>query len=153
MEDTIESRIASILWRWKFTDAIERDAMIADSKLATLLEFWFPFSEIEYTKLRGTWCDGITLMVITEIDRTTFRIAGVGYFPRELTPFELDFDFHNRRDLTPQAIILRLGNISHERHQTSGPSKHSQYILDSRPKHNSDWAVAVELTGNHNENA
>ena len=118
-----------------------------------MIEFWFPFSEIEYTKQRGTWCDGITLLEIAAIDRTTFRMAGVGYFPRQLTPFEIDFDFLKRRDTTPQTIILRLGNVLHERQQSSGQNKHQQDIFDSRPKHNSDWAVAVELMDAGHEDA
>lgn len=70
-----------------------------------------------------------------------------------MAPFELDFDFLKRRDLSPQAITLRLGSVSHERDQCSVQSKHPQYIFDNRPKSNSDWAVAVELTESDHENA
>lgn len=151
--NTIESQISLILWRWKFADLHARDDLIAESRMAMLIEFWFPFTEIEYTMRRGTWCDGIPLFHITEIDRTTFQIAGVGYFPHQLAPFELDFHFLHRRDATPQAIILRLGHILRERDQSCVRNKHPQLIFDSRPRSNSDWAVAVELTEDDHENA
>jgi hypothetical protein len=92
-------------------------------------------------------------MEIAAISRTAFRIIGVGYFPHQITPFELEFHFSKRRDMTPQKIILRLGHVSHERYQTVGHAKHPQNILDSRPAINSDWAVAVELTETEHENA
>ena len=126
--------------------------MLAESDLKILIEFWFPFSEIEYTRQRGTWCDGISLLQITAIDRTTIQIAGVGCFPHDYAPFEIDFHFSNRRDAVPRSMILRLGSIAHESHQSGRHNRNPHTILASRPSMNADWAVAVELTDGKPDN-
>jgi hypothetical protein len=144
--DAIESRIATVLWNWKFADSAKRDAIISDSKLATLLEYWFPFSDIECTRRLGTWCDGIPLLHVHQIDRITFSISGVGYFPYQWAPFETEWKFQSRRDLVPQSVVLRLGTVTHENQQTTRHNKCPERIFSSRPTDNSDWMIAVELT-------
>ncbi len=64
-----------------------RSSIAADPELASLIEYWFPFSDIEFTRRRGIGCDGVLLVEISELDRTTFLISGVGFFPQELQPF------------------------------------------------------------------
>lgn len=120
--------------------------MISESNLALLIEFWFPFSEIESTRKLGTWCDGIPLLEVDAIDRTTFLIAGVGYFPRDLAAFEIEFRFANRRDLCAQTIVLRLGRVVHVDRQLNSQCKNPRRLFENRPTFNSDWAVAVELS-------
>jgi len=144
--DTLESRIANVLWKWKFADQIQRDSIVSDSKLATLLEFWFPFSDIERTRLLATWCDGIPLLHVEQMDRTTFVLSGVGYFPHELASFETEWHFQSRRAKDPHTIILRLGNIIHENQQSARHNLHPERTFSSRPTVNSEWMVAVELT-------
>lgn len=143
----IESRIAEILWRWKFAPHRDRDEMIADSSLASLIEFWFPFADIEFTRRRGLWCDGIPLLEVSELDRTSFCLSGVGYFPHEFSPFEIEFHFRHRRDLMPQSIVLRFGLLDHNGDlRTIGTNKDPSYTMQLRPQVNDEWAVAVELS-------
>ncbi len=121
------------------------DAIISSSDLATQIEFWFPFSEIELTRRLGTWCDGIPLLHVRETNRLTFSISGVGFFPHQLAPFETEWNFQHRRDAVPKTVILRLGHVHHEKQQSSLKNKHPDCLYRSRPKKNSDWMVAVEL--------
>lgn len=142
----LEMQIAEVLWRWKFAADADRDQLVRDEKLKSLIEYWFPFSAIEFTRSHGLWCDGIPHLEIKEIDRTSLGVVGVGCFPIKFAPFEIDFYFKNRRDLAPQSIILRFGLLDHQGElRMIGHQNHSQ-TLSLRPRENSDWAVAVELT-------
>ncbi len=125
---------------------MQHDSIISDSNLATLLEFWFPFSDIDHTRQLGTWCDGIPLLKVKQIDRVTFMLSGVGYFPQQLAPFETEWNFQHRRDSRPQSVILRLGNIIHTNKQSDRYDRHPERIFASRPTVNSDWMIAVELS-------
>ena len=152
--DSLETQIANVLWRWKFAEHDKRDSILSDSKFASMLEFWFPFSDIEFTRKRGIWCDGVPLLEIKELNRVSFVMSGVGYFPHDFTPFELEFHFNSRRDLIPHSIILRFGLLDHnDGLRLIGHHKHPSHIINLRPKTNSEWAVAVELTEPETENA
>ena len=134
-----ESRISRILWDWRFTPATEREQLIQDTKLALIIEFWFPFTLIEHTRKQGTWCDGIVLLKVADLHRTAFLIGGVGYFPQKLAAFELEFHYQNRRDFLTTKIALRLGS-------SWLSNKSPDTIYDRRPRTIRQWPVAVELT-------
>ncbi len=76
----LEYRIATVLWQWKFAKRDQRDALLVESDFPSLLEFWFPFSSIEFTRERGIWCDGVPLFEIQPLDRLSISIVGVGIF-------------------------------------------------------------------------
>ena len=153
-DNSLETQIATVLWRWKFAEPDERESILTDSKFASMLEFWFPFSDIEFTRQRGIWCDGVPLLEIKELNRVSFLIFGVGYFPHDFTPFELEFQFNSRRDVKPNSIVLRFGLLDHNGSlRLIGHHKHPSHIMELRPKTNSEWAVAVELTEPKTENA
>jgi len=106
-----------------------------------------PFSEIEYTRRLGTWCDGIPLLNIEDIHRTAFRVSGVGTFPFELLPFEIDFYYKNRRDLHTSMIFFRFGSlVVRACKQGFNNNRNVQTIYEQRPRELHEWAVAVELT-------
>lgn len=112
-----------------------------------MLEYWMPFSEIEYTRKLDIWCDGIPLLHVADLNRTAFTITGVGYFPHELSPFELEFHYQNRRDLSTAKVTLRFGMLDGTgRLRTFATNKDPSTILGQLPQHVLDWAVAVELT-------
>ena len=147
MHDSLESRISAALWDWRFTDTANREQVIADSDLALMFEFWMPFSEIEYTRKLGTWCDGIPLLHVSNRNRTAFNVTGVGYFPDEFAPFEHEFHFANRRDLVTTKIIFKWGMLDGHSHlRTFGTSKDPSTVYAQRPQLVQQWAVAVELT-------
>ncbi len=108
-----------------------------------MLEYWIPFSKIEYTHSLGIWCDGIPLLTVASIHRTAFLVVGVGYFPDALSPFELEFHYKHRRDLYTTKVVFRFGiasGRSFSRHEDPN------IILMHRPRVDQQWAVAVELT-------
>lgn len=112
-----------------------------------MIEYWFPFSAIEFTRRLGTWCDGIPLLKISLVNRTTFLVIGVGYFPYQFSPFELCFRFPHRRSLHPTVIELRFGNLDGDGKLVQYSSnKDPEAILSKRPTTLDQWAVAVELT-------
>ena len=133
-----------MLWEWHFADKDVKPRLITESQLAVMLSYWFPFSDIEFTRKRGTWCDGIPLLQVSKVDRTTFAMIGVGYFPYQLSPFELYFHYKHRRDLATTKIELRfgvpdsMGNLAHGGRSPEG-------VLLRRPREIEQWAVAVEL--------
>jgi len=137
-----------MLWNWKFADKRDRDEITCStSNLLTFIEFYLPFDQIGYTRKLGIWCDGILQLSIDQLDRCGFLIAGVGYFPNQLAPFELEFHFANRRDLAPQRIILRFAELGHKDEiRWHENEKNAEIIFSQRPSLSKDWAVAVELT-------
>ena len=144
--EPLESQISAVLWEWKFTHHSDRGKIIHESNLALLLEYWFPFTEIALTRKLGTWCDGIPFLRVTERHRTGFLIAGVGYFPNDLSPFELRLEYSFRRDSRPEKIELRFGIDN-----TEGSLKTFSYnyeptkLFKKRPTEPEGWAVVVEI--------
>ena len=115
-----------------------------------MLEYWFPFSEIETPRRLGTWCDGIPLLTVADLSRTAFALAGVGYFPHELSPFELDFHYLRRRDMHTTRIEFRFGMRDADGGlRTFATNKPPDAILMQRPRDLRQWAVAVELSPQH----
>lgn len=112
-----------------------------------MLEFWFPFSDIEFTRRLRTWCDGVALLKVSLVNRTTFLVIGVGFFPDQLSPFELCFRFPHRRSLHPNVIELRFGILDGDRKLLEySPNEDPEVILSERPTTLDQWAVAVELS-------
>ena len=152
-DNSIEPKIAAFLWRWSTADAAGRNSIATSPDLGSLLEYWFPFSDIEFTRKRNIWCDGILLVEITELNFRSFCIAGVGYFPQVLELFEIEFHFENQRDPVPRSCVLRFGLPDGQGELQPLGHKHPGYIIGLRPKTNSEWAVAVELTDDSSGNA
>lgn len=106
-----------------------------------------PFSQIEFTRKLGTWCDGVTELNLFDLGRTAFLIVGVGTFPDALSPFELEFYYKKRRDLMTTRIVFRFGMLDSDwQLRKFPPTKSAENLLSQRPSHAKDWAVAVELT-------
>jgi len=143
----LEARISEILWRWRFTDRGSREQLLSDSELPSLLEYWFPFHEIPYTRKLGTWCDGIALLTVKDLSRTAFTVYGAGYFPYAFSPFSLDFHYRNRRDLLTTRIVLRFGFAGRDGGlHTFRNNVSYREVLSKWPRDIHEWAVAVELT-------
>lgn len=146
MPDSLEPQISAILWTWRFTETNDRDQLIENSDLASLLEFWIPYSDIPFTRKHNAWCDGIPLLRVTDLNRTAFLLAGVGYFPNDFSPFELEFHYAKRRDMLTKKIVFRWGIVDGRgKLITFGTNKDPSTIFDKLPTQNRQWAVAVEL--------
>jgi len=89
----------------------------------------------------------IRLLTVSDISRTAFSIAGVGNFPDQSSPFEIDFYYKNRRDLQTTKILFRFGILDfYSSLRTFSYDANPTKILAKRPTSVEDWAVAVELT-------
>ncbi len=148
--DTLEQSIAGELWRWAFeSPKAQADITAVRSSLLVALEFYLcgAFHLIDFTRARGIWCDGVIELAISRLDRQAFLLSGVGYFPNELAPFEIEFHFARRRDRQPTRTIIRLGWADSEgeiRWKTK--KRNVSGISTSHPTSLKDWAVAVEVT-------
>ena len=146
----VEAQIAAELWRWQFAKSDARDSILCNSEFLLMFEFWFPFSEIEFTLKRKIWCDGVLHLEVQELNPVSFLIAGIGCFPRSISPFEIEFHFTRIRDETPAFTVLRFGQLD-EKGGLRTFGHHTNYlsVMDLRPKTNLEWAVAVELTASN----
>ena len=139
-----------MLWRWQFAKSDARDSILYKSEFKLNLEFWFPFSEIEFTRRRKIWCDGVLQLEVQVLNPVSFVISGVGYFPRSISPFEIEFHFTQVRDVTPEFTVLRFGQlVEFGGLCTFEPRTGYSRVMDLRPKTNLEWAVAVKLTGSN----
>ncbi len=125
--------------------------MSGDSRpLSLLIEFYlsgFFEHQIEFTRSRDIWCDGIVGLRIERTSRLSIVVCGVAYCPHDWAPFELEFHFKRRRDIEPLKVVLKFGELnSGGELLTHSRSKSPEAILARRPNLNRDWAVAVELT-------
>jgi hypothetical protein len=145
--DLIEAKISDVLWQWRFANHADRFSIVKESRLALLLEFWFPFEDIILLRSLGAWCDGIPMLMLEVINRTAFKMTGVGHFPHELSPFELEFHYKNRQDRLTSKIVLRFGISNHAGGlKTFACTMLPERVLASSPRDDSDWAIAVELS-------
>ena len=140
----LETRISSMLWQWRFADPVEREAFNW-RELGLLLEFWMPFSQIEFTRKKGIWCDGVFSLSLSifDLSRTAFTVKGCGYFPNHLALFWIDFLYRQRRDLATETISFRWGYTgTRDRRTDNDPDQ----LLALCPDELYHWPVAVELT-------
>lgn len=147
---SLETRISALLWDWRFavdhqqTAANQRDAITAE--IAGHLEYWMPFTQIPMMQRHQAWCDGIPLLHISDLSRTSFFMVGAGYFPTDFAAFEIEFHYARRRDLHTSRIILRWGRADGRGKLITTCYADTQHVIDTRPAELSQWAVAVELT-------
>lgn len=109
------------------------------------------FKRIEFTRDQRIWCDGVLALSITRPHRRMFLLVGVAYSPNALAPFEVEFHYARRRDTLPTKSIVRFGfadrTKAHEqRYKVANALGFAEQLLQTRPKTNQGWSVAVELT-------
>lgn len=156
IDDLTAQRIAEQLWTWAFLpNDGARAEMLEDPSLSTLIEFYmcglFWGLPAARSGSKGWWCDGIVDLEVEKLARTTFRIAGVAYYPYLLAPFEMDFHFSRRRDLKPICIIFRFGELTfHGSIRVHENYNRRDCILRNRPTRDCDWFIAVEFTNQSN---
>ncbi|MCR9198936.1 MAG: hypothetical protein NXI04_09850 [Planctomycetaceae bacterium] len=116
------------------------------AEIALHLEYWMPYTQIPMMQRHQAWCDGIPLLHISDLSRTSFFIVGAGYFPSRFAAFEVEFHFARRRDLLTSRIMLRWGHVDGRGRLITASCSDPQHVIDRRPEKLSEWAVAVELT-------
>jgi hypothetical protein len=113
-----------------------------------LLE-WYICGCIPYgpASLSEWWSDGVEKLVITQIANDTFKLVGVTWIGSlGRAPFEIDVELNPTDDEFFAKTIFRIGSLDASRkprlfgHQVSG-----EWLLETRPREDRDWAIAVEL--------
>ena len=150
--DSVETAIATELWRWAFLSPDVRGELTANgSGLCVTIEFYLcgEFQRIDFTRSHGIWCDGVTELSIRKLNRRAFLIAGAAFSPHHLAPFEIEFHFDRRRDQRPSRTIIRFGERDRDGSiRWHRNDKNAATMVANRPTENRNWAVAVELTPN-----
>jgi hypothetical protein len=149
--DRLEGSIAAELWRWASLADDERAEIIANqSKLAVDLEFWLcgAFHQIDFTRSRRIWCDGVIEIAVSQFDDLSFRVVAAAYSPNVLAPVELEFYFAESTSTRPSKTILQFGFADWDRAAQGRQNwrRDVRAMLENRPKTYQQWAVAVELT-------
>jgi hypothetical protein len=94
-------------------------------------------------------------LTITAISPTAFLVVGAAYWahlghplsPFYLAPFELEFYFHAVNDLDAERTIVRFGAMDELGAIKRIPvTAYQPRIVRDRPRINSEWAFAIELT-------
>jgi hypothetical protein len=128
-----EVPIANLMWRWSFLDIAQRRDMaeIFDQNQNSIhgtVEFYLCqiLLAVPLAQRHNLWCDGVERLAIERPSRTSFKLSGIAWAPDDFMPFELEFQFKNRRDVTPVRKVLRFGDIDANgeirRHSPNGKS-------------------------------
>jgi hypothetical protein len=151
----LEGSISAELWRWVTLEPVaQAEITKARSRLADDLMCFLSraFREIEFTRAKNIWCDGVLGLLVFPLNQLSFRVVAAAFCPSALEPVELMFHYSETGGLKPLRIILRFGFADEVRgsRKSSRSQKRKGFdagaILDSLPETNQQWAVAVELT-------
>ena len=119
-----------------------------NQQIRNLLEFYI-CECISYglKELCGWWSDGVIHLEISELFPNHFKLIGVTWIDSKgLAPFEIDIIMEPDDWNNFSRTIFRIG-----KRDTQGwpilcsRDLSTSRILDQRPKHDRDWAMAVEL--------
>ena len=129
------------------------------TEIGSRLEFWLSgiMRHLPRTnKHYYVWCDGVELWRIVEASARTVKVAGVAIWARSdsgneyVSPFEVEFHFSETEIQELIATILRFGHCDPVTNDILmipyGATQPYDVICDQRPKENTDWAIAVELS-------
>lgn len=149
--DRIESRISGELWRWVTSEpSAQAEITAPQSDLAIDVEYFltYAFREIESTRARNLWCDGVLRLLIFQLAPVSFRMVAAAFCPGALEPVELEFHYPEVGSLKPLRILLRFGFADEDRTVRTLQRKgfDAGAILANLPPSKQEWAVAVELT-------
>ncbi len=147
---TIEARLIRELKLWDVDPAATvDDGTAVTQEIRSLLE-WYICGCIPYgpNALGGWWSDGVIHLEITKRRDGGFKLLGVTWIGCDgLAPFKIDVDLALDDDWYFAKTIFRIG-LTDERGlpKLSDSRRNVARVLESRPRSNGDWAMAVELT-------
>jgi hypothetical protein len=98
--------------------------------------------------VRGWWSDGVMCLEIQELATGCFKLYGVSWIGTStVAPFEIDVDLLPENDTHFARTVFRIGTLDKDGHPTQiAGTADPRVLLRDRPRFNSDWAVAIELT-------
>lgn len=68
-EDGLECRISSFLGERRFSTAEDRDQLVDQAGLPSLIEHWVSQIATDMMRRCNIWCDGVPLLTVASIDR------------------------------------------------------------------------------------
>jgi hypothetical protein len=146
----IESRLVKCLRLWRDDSrAVTTNDRPVHEEIRSLLE-WYLCECIRYGQgiLRDWWSDGVIHLEITQLTLDSFKLLGVTWIAcLGITPFEIDVELYPLDDNCFAKTTFRLGTLDdHGRPILFDRDSSPVSVLEKRPRHHRDWAIAVELT-------
>ena len=94
------------------------------------------------------WSDDIVYLVISQVCSEKFKLLGVSWIGCEgIAPFEFIVELNPSNDDYFVKTVFRIGTLDEHGHPTIFNHRiPATCILESRPRYNRDWVMAVELT-------
>lgn len=98
--------------------------------------------------LGGWWSDGVVYLEIRQIEADTFKLLGTTWIDcHGIAPFEIDVELDPVADDYFAKTIFRIGMLDYDgRPKLCDRDRSPSHLLEKRPRHNREWAMAVELT-------
>jgi hypothetical protein len=146
----IETRLVKYLRIWRDSpNAVTSNGRTVEDELAGLLE-WYICECIPYgpDSLGGWWSDGVVLLEIHQVEPDIFKLLGVTWIDSlGIAPFEIDVELSPSLDSHFTKTTFRIGVLDdYGNPKILDRRMDVRRVLEMRPRHNQDWAMAVELT-------
>jgi hypothetical protein len=99
-------------------------------------------------RLRGWWSDGVVHLEIAETIPNHFKLIGVTWIDSHgMSPFEIDVELNTSNDTYFAKTVFRIGTVGDCGEPVlASPNLAPIRVLQTRPRYNRDWAMAIELT-------
>ncbi len=101
---------------------------------------------VPLAKANNWWCDGVMELSITRLSRTEFEIRGIAWAMNDHAPFDLQFQYAERRGTVPLRIRLRMGATELHGQVRKLNKTAVDKLLTAYPRRDWNWAVDVEFT-------
>ena len=149
----IETRLLRCLCDWRVDPDTKLDCgRTRLEEICGLLEFYI-CGCIAYgpKHLGGWWSDGVIHLEISEPAPDHFKLLGVTWIDSlGISPFEIDLELNPHDDTYFAKTVFRIGTLdSYGRPAVCNRALAATRVLETRPRYNRDWAMAVELTPPH----
>ena len=150
----IETRLLHRLRDWRVDpDATLDCGRTLLEEICGLLEFYI-CGCIWYgpKNLGGWWSDGVIHLEVSEPALDHFKLLGVTWIDSlGISPFEIDLELNPNDDTYFAKTVFRIGTLdSYGRPSVCDRNLVPMRVLETRPRYNRDWAMAVELTAPRN---
>jgi hypothetical protein len=146
----IETRLLCCLRTWRVAPdtAVENGRTLFQEICGVLDRYICGCIPYGPKNLGGWWSDGVIHLDIVNSEADRFTLLGVTWIDSlGIAPFEIDLELDPNDDAYFAKTVFRIGVLDDFGHPTVcnrnlAPTR----VLENRPQHNRDWAMAVELS-------
>jgi hypothetical protein len=146
----IEARLIKYLRVWRDNpNAVTPTDRNIEKEIASLLERYIDDCLWYGPKNRSAWwSEGVVRLEIKQTTLDVFKLLGVTWIDcHGVAPFEIDVEMNPADDHHFAKTTFRIGTLDDRGcPQIIDHRKDEGRVLEMRPRHNRDWAMAVELT-------